>query len=102
MSAPSNPKKGYDRTDEADSPHVRFGVGDFITAIRAEAHRRDGTLQALIASGCIAEGSADAEQLRRDVECFDAAALFLERLRPVIPDFREYLRGRRFSQGRRG
>lgn len=89
-------------TSEADSPDVSFGVDDFVAAIRAEAHRRDGTLKALLAAGCIAEASPDARALRRQVDCFDAAALFLERLQPYIPDFRDYLRGRRFSQGRRG
>lgn len=88
-------------TDEADSPDVRFGVGDFVAEIRAEAHRREGTLKALSAAGCVAEGSAEAASLRRSVDCLDAAALFLERLQPFIPDFREYLRGRRFSRGGR-
>lgn len=87
---------------EADSPDVRFGIADFAAAIRAEAHRREGTLQALLHAGLIDAKSANATALRRDVACFDAAALFLERLQPFIPDFRAYLRGRRFSQGRRG
>lgn len=86
---------------EADSPDVRFGIGDFIAAIRAEAHRREGSLRALLAAGHIAETSPATATLRRSIACFDAAALFLERLQPFIPDFRDYLRGRRFSRGGR-
>lgn len=80
------------------SPHLRFDIPDFIRVIRAEAHRRDGTQKALVACGA---ATAEDQAARREIECLDAAALFLERLEPFIPDFREYLRGRRRSQGSR-
>lgn len=89
-------------TSEADSPDARFGVDDLIAGVRAEAHRRDGSLKALLAAGCVADGSPEVAAIRHDVDRLDAAVLFLERLKPFLPDFRAYLRGRRFSQGRRG